>query len=156
MKSKIILATIALAATISSCSTFRYQYSESRIAQAETDVFVIPPTAKVTVNPEGFVDTWVFDGRELRSIVTPGITADVLTQRLKTAATNKSLQKHEGDILVAPIFNIVSENDGHRYTVTIRSYIGTFTDWNKNTTDYIDIQKARPSCDRQIEVHTIK
>lgn len=145
MKTKLIIATVALAAALSSCSTFKYQYSESRIAEANTSVFVIPPTAKVSVNPESFVDVWVFDGRELRSIVTPGINAETITQRLKTAASNKSLVKHNGDILVAPVFDIVSENDGHSYTVTVRGYTGTFTDWNKNTGDYIEIQKNRLS-----------
>ncbi|MBQ5974735.1 MAG: hypothetical protein IJL48_03395 [Bacteroidales bacterium] len=142
MKTRLAILAAVAAALLSSCSTLQYHYSEARIAEANTDVFVIPPTVRVNVNPEGFVDTWVFEGRDLKSIATPGIDIETLTQRLKVAATNKSLQKHEGDILVAPIFDIVSEHDGHRYTVTIRSHIGYFTDWNKDTEDYLEIQKS--------------
>ena len=47
-------------------------------------------------------------------------------------------------------FDIVSEHDGHRYTVTIRSHVGNFTDWNKNTEDYIEIQKAYLAPDHQV------
>ena len=145
MKTRLAILAAVAAALLSSCSTLQYHYSEARIAEANTDVFVIPPTVRVNVNPEGFVDTWVFEGRDLRPIATPGIDIETLTQRLKVAATNKSLQKHEGDILVAPIFDIVSEHDGHRYTVTVRSHIGHFTDWNKDTEDYLEIQKSHRS-----------
>jgi len=154
MKTKLIVPAVLLAALLSSCSTLHYHYSEARIAEASTDVFVVPPTVKVDVNPVGFVDTWVFDHKDLKALLSPGITADILTQRLKTAATNKSLQKHQGDILVAPLFDIVSENDGHRYIVTIRSHIGNFTDWNMNTEDYLQIQKSYYAPEQGIGVYT--
>ncbi|GEM_PF-2501295 len=150
MKKTLLIAATLATVLLSSCSTLKYHYSEARIAEANTDVFVIPPTVKVDVNPQAFVDTWVFEGRDLKSIATPGISMETLTHRLKVAATNKSLQKHQGDILVAPLFDIVSEHDGHRYTVTIRSHVGNFTDWNKNTEDYIEIQKAYLAPDHQV------
>lgn len=154
MKTKLLLLAAVAAALLSSCSTFKYHYSETRIAEANTDVYVIPPTARVDVNPESFVDVWVFEGRDLKTIVTPGINMDELTNRLRIAAANKSLQKRGGDILVAPIFDIVSEHDGRTYTVTIRGHVGNFTDWNKNTEDYLDIQKAYITTDHQIGTYT--
>lgn len=154
MKTRLTLLAALCVALLSSCSTLKYHYSETRIAEANTDVFVIPPTARVDVNPEAFVDVWVFEGRDLKSILTPGINMEELSNRLRIAAANKSLQKRGGDILVAPIFDIVSEHDGRTYTVTIRSRIGNFTDWNKNTEDYLEIQKAYITPDHQIGTYT--
>ena len=104
MKTRLTLLAALCVALLSSCSTLKYHYSETRIAEANTDVFVIPPTARVDVNPEAFVDVWVFEGRDLKSILTPGINMEELSNRLRIAAANKSLQKRGGDILVAPIF----------------------------------------------------
>lgn len=154
MKIKTLLCSIALTALLASCTTVQYQYSEARIADANTDVFVIPPTARVDVNPILFEDTWTFEGKELNALMYTGINSEVLTQRLKIAATHKTLKKHEGDILVAPLFNIISERDGRRFIVTIRGHVGTFTDWNKDTEGYIDLQKAIISSERQVEVIT--
>lgn len=154
MKARLIIATIAIAAALSSCSTFKYHYSETRIAEAGTDVFVIPPTAKVQVNPVSFSDTWVFEGKELKALISTGTSTEGLRERLRIAASNKTLQKHEGDILVAPIFDITSERDGGRYIVTIRGYVGNFTDWNKNSEEYLDIQRYQLGAERQIGVYT--
>ncbi len=154
MKAKIIIAAAVIAASLSSCSSFKYHYAETRIADAGTDVFVIPPTVKVQVNPVSFSDSWVFEGKELKALVGNGATPDALRERLRIAATNKTLQKHEGDILVAPVFDIVSERDGHRYIVTIRGYVGTFTDWNKNSEEFLELQKYRLDAERQIGVYT--
>ena len=41
MKIKTLLCSIALTALLASCTTVQYQYSEARIADANTDVFVI-------------------------------------------------------------------------------------------------------------------
>lgn len=154
MKTRIAITAVLAIAMLSSCSTLKYHYAETRIAQAATDVFVVPPTAKVDVNPTPIIDSWVFEGKDLRSLLSPGISLEVLSQRLKTAASNKSLQKHNGDILVAPIFEVVSEHDGKRYTVTIRGYIGHFTDWNKNTEDYLEIQKSYIPTSPEVGVYT--
>ena len=101
MKAKLIIAAAVIAASLSSCSSFKYHYAETRIADAGTDVFVIPPTVKVQVNPVSFSDSWVFEGKELKALVGNGATPDALRERLRIASTNKTLQKHEGDILVA-------------------------------------------------------
>ena len=137
MKIKTLLCSIALTALLASCTTVQY-----------------PPTARVDVNPILFEDTWTFEGKELNALMYTGINSEVLTQRLKIAATHKTLKKHEGDILVAPLFNIISERDGRRFIVTIRGHVGTFTDWNKDTEDYFDLQKAIISSERQVEVIT--
>ena len=90
MKIKTLLCSIALTALLASCTTVQYQYSEARIAEANTDVFVIPPTARVDVNPILFEDTWTFEGKELNALMYTGINSEVLTQRLKIAAASLS------------------------------------------------------------------
>ena len=81
MKTRLTLLAALCVALLSSCSTLKYHYSETRIAEANTDVFVIPPTARVDVNPEAFVDVWVFEGRDLKSILTPGINMEELSSK---------------------------------------------------------------------------
>lgn len=154
MKAKIIIVAVVLAATLSSCNIFRYHYSEARVASANTEVFVIPPTAKVQVNPTSFQDQWVFDGRELASLQSTGITLESLRDKLKVAATYKSLQKHEADILVAPIYDIVAERDGNRYIVTIRGFAGNYVDWNKDSEEILDLQKVDMGLEKRVEVYT--
>lgn len=154
MKAKLIIAIVALAATMSSCTVFRYHYSEARVATADTEVIVIPPTAKVQVDPVAFQDVWEFKGRELAELQSAGISQDALRDRLKVAASYKSLQKHEGDIVVAPIYDVRSDRDGGRYMVTIRGYMGRYVDWNKDSEEVLDLEKTTLGLEKRVEVYT--
>ena len=49
-------------------------------------------------------------------------------------ATSKTLKKHNGDILVAPLIDVVSvmqKGTLKSYTVSVSGYIGKFCDWDK-------------------------
>jgi hypothetical protein len=131
MKAKLIIAVAVFAAFMSGCS--RYHYSEARMVGAnDVDLVVVTPTVKVQVDPAAFQDVWSFEGEELRTLKPRGLPLDVVRERLKVAATYKSLQKHNGDILVAPLFDVRGELNNHRFVVTVRGYAGKYVDWDKD------------------------
>lgn len=126
MKARIIFAVAAMAAVMSSCSVFHY--SEARLVDATPSMVVVPPSAKVQVNPTAVQEVWTYEGLDLKAFK----NLPNMTDRLKVAATFKTLQKHGGDVLVAPLYDVRSENGNTRYIVTVRGYIGTYVDWDKN------------------------
>lgn len=140
-----------MAVLTTSCNVYRY--TEARITDAHAHVDVINPSAKVDVEPVSFQDTWVFEGDELKGYKANG---NITIDKLKVAASFKSLQKHGGDILVAPLFDIRSELDGRRYIVVVRAYSGKFVDWDK---DGIVVESEATATDnmkmeKRVEVYT--
>ena len=126
MKAKLFFAVAVFAVLMSSCSVFHY--SEARLTDATPGMNVIAPTAKVQVNPVSIQEVWTYEGIDLK----PFKNLPNMTDRLKVAATFKTLQKHGGDVLVAPLYDVRSELNNHRYIVTVRGYIGKYVDWDKD------------------------
>ena len=134
MKIKVLVAAVAVALTATSCmTTSQSKSTQARIAQANAEIVVINPSAKVDVDPIRVNDVWVYQGSALENFKT-GL-ASKIEEQLKIDATNKTLKKHSGDILVAPLIDVesVAENGKVKsYTVSVYGYIGKFVDWDKN------------------------
>lgn len=112
--------------------TSQSRASQARIADASAEIIVINPTAKVNVEPERICDVWVYQGDEMNDFKV-GIASDI-KEKLMRDATSKSLKKHNGDILVAPLIDVVSTTQHgtvKSYTVSVCGYIGKFCDWDK-------------------------
>ncbi len=143
MKAKVLIAVVAVALTLASCeSTTRQSRSvQARVAQANAEVVVINPTVKVQVDPARITDVWKYQDSDLEDYKAP--LASDIKEKLKIDATNKTLKKHGGDILVAPLIDVeTTYKDGvlKSYTVTVYGYIGTFVDWDK---DGIDVSSGQ-------------
>lgn len=137
MRVKLLIAAVAVALTATSCMTIsktsQSRASQARIAQANAEIIVINPTAKVNVEPTRITDEWVYQGTDLNDFKT-GLATDI-KERLMLDATSKTLKKHNGDILVAPLIDVVSTMQKgvlKSYTVSVSGYIGKFCDWDKD------------------------
>ena len=100
MKAKLIIAAAVIAASLNSCSSFKYHYAETRIADAGTDVFVIPPTVKVQVNPVSFSDFQLdsfsgFFGGEIRLAY---LFTDGGVKVLTGGSINGNISEAQGDM----------------------------------------------------------
>ena len=133
MKINVLFVAVAMALVATSCMTTSHSKStQTRIAQANAEVVVINPTAKVDVDPQRINDVWRYQETDLTSFKT-GIASDI-EEQLRVDATSKTLKKHSGDILVAPLIDVESVSENGRvksYTVTVYGYIGKFVDWDK-------------------------
>jgi hypothetical protein len=131
MKKKTIsvVAFVLAAVTLASCEAPKKvittveeeQYSQARVLDVQTKAEIKPIQAEVHVNPVRIEDQWIFSREEFNAL-------DSDLDNLKARASFKTLQKHDADELVAPLFDIHSNPDGS-YTVTVRGYIGKIVNW---------------------------
>ena len=132
MKKKTIsvVAFVVAAVTLVSCDAPKKvitttveeeQYSQARVLDVQTKAEIKPIQAEVHVNPVRIEDQWIFSREEFNAL-------DSDIDNLKARASFKTLQKHDADELVAPLYDIHSNPDGS-YTVTVRGYIGKIVNW---------------------------
>ncbi|MBR1799563.1 MAG: hypothetical protein IJ761_06695 [Bacteroidales bacterium] len=131
MKKAIIISAVALMAiSMTSCS--HYRYAEGRMMDSKPHFEIIPPTAKINVEPLIVQETRSFEGTELEEATSGAKTPNQISDKLKVILTYETLKKYNGDVLVAPLFNVRSELDGKRYVIEVRAHIGKYVEWDSD------------------------
>lgn len=138
MKAKFIIAAAVITATLSSCNLYRY--SEARITPVESDVVVLPPTARVDVGKRVSKE-YVFDGQVLKSYKKTVKSPNTLRDKLAVEATHSLLMEEGADVLVAPLYKIY-EKYKDAWVVEISGYLGTYVNWDKNAVDLNSLEKV--------------
>ncbi len=163
MKIKFLFAAVAVAVSTTSCETASVvsaikKNADVRIAQANVKVDVVNPAAKINVNPTRFSEEFVYSGTELAKFYRYGVTDDI-NEKLKTDAASKFLRKHNGDVLVAPLFDAEPtffEGFINSYKITIHSYVGNFVDWDKNGLEEAAEENGDTTGESSVSVFTIQ
>lgn len=160
MKVKTLLAGMAVAALATSCAPTNkttVANSQARVAQANAEIIVVNPTAKVDVNPTRFSDEFRYQSSELKNFFDSYNRID--EDKLRTDAASKFLKKHNGDILVAPLFNTeknYSNNKIDNCTITINGYVGNFVDWDKNGIEEVTTENGEATEKARVSVFTLQ
>lgn len=127
-KSFFVVVAVVAAMSMVSCdapkkitTTVEEHYSQARVLDVQTKSEIKAIQAELKVNPVHVEDQWIFSGDEIKAM---GGDLDNIHAR----AAFKTLQKHDADELVAPLYDVHSNPDGS-YTVTVRGYVGSFINW---------------------------
>ena len=128
-KSIITLSAVVVAMMMASCdapkkittTTVEEHYSQARVLDVQTKSEIKAIQAELRVNPVHVEDQWIFTREEINAM---GGDLDNIHAR----AAFKTLQKHDADELVAPLYDVYTNPDGS-FTVTVRGYVGNFVNW---------------------------
>lgn len=127
-KSIFCVAAVAVAMTMASCdapkkitTSVEEHYSQARVLDVQTKSEIKAIQAELKVNPAHVEDQWIFTREEINAM-----GGDL--ENIHARAAFKTLQKHDADELVAPLYDVHSNPDGS-YTVTVRGYVGSFVNW---------------------------
>ncbi|MDO5760416.1 MAG: hypothetical protein Q4Q06_05270 [Bacteroidota bacterium] len=148
MKKILMSLAVAMALITSSCSTMKVQeevrydeqYTQSRMLDVTAKAHVRPLTVEVEIDKsKGRVsDTWSYTKEDI--VAMGGDLSNIRANGLY-----KSAQKHDADIIVAPLFDLRTVEDGS-YRLTVIGYPGNFVNWKSleakdSTWMYLDMYK---------------
>lgn len=132
---KKIVLTICVALAFASCSlqkqSIQEAHTEARFLPIDATSQVTPLSVDIAIdNVAGKVkDVWKFSPEQIDAM-----GGDITN--IKARGLYLSTQKHDVDIIVAPIFNLESINEKGKegwFELTIIGYLGRFTNWQNGT-----------------------
>lgn len=127
MKKVKMMIVVASTALLASCevakttTTVDEHYSQARVLDVQTKSDIKPVQAELRVNQVRIEDEWIFTAEEVKALGND-------LKQIHARAAFKTLQKHEADELVAPLYDVKSNGDGS-YTVTVLGYTAKFVNW---------------------------
>lgn len=127
MKKFRLLTLFAIMAIFCSCATLKTSFSDTqaRVQDVHTAAYAKPLTVELVVDTlRGKVsDVWTFTKKEIE-VDMRGDLANI-----RSRAVYLSSQKHNADVIVAPMFNVETTEDGDNYNVTVTGFPACFKNW---------------------------
>lgn len=108
--------------------------SQARTMEVVNNSYVRPVTVELKIDEQkGRInDVWNISYDEFTSIAGPISDkgySDLQMQFLRNYATFKSTQKHQCDVIVAPIFDIQTKNLAQGATITLIGFTANYVNW---------------------------
>ncbi len=127
MKNFRLLILGCIVAAFSSCATVKTSFSDTqaRIQEVHTAAYAKPLTVELIVDTvKGRInDPWIFTKEEVEIDMRGDLT------NVRSRAVYLSSQKHNADVIVAPMFNVETSKDGKGYQVTVTGFPAYFKNW---------------------------
>ncbi|MBQ8968801.1 MAG: hypothetical protein IJ064_03585 [Bacteroidaceae bacterium] len=148
---KLFLLSVAcmLSLAVSAQKTVKFENNQARAFDVVPNSYVKPLTVELKIDEQKgrITDVWEIRPDELIALVNEKDAGDVQMQNLRNYAIFKSSQKHNCDVIVAPIFNIRSEDVSRGVTVTLIGFCANFVNW-KTMDDkdvlWMNVERADP------------
>ena len=143
------VALTFVAMAVSAQKTIKFENNQARAFDVVPNSYVKPLTVELKIDEtKGRVtDVWEIRPEELIALVNEKDPGDVQMQNLRNYAIFKSSQKHQCDVIVAPVFNIHSDDVARGVTVTLIGFCANFANW-KTMEDkdvmWINVERADP------------
>jgi hypothetical protein len=143
----IALITMLLSVgTYAQKTTVKFHDTQARALETTTVSHVKPLIVEVEVTPTRISDQWPLSDEDVHAM-----NGDVTN--IRSWATFQSAQKHQADVIVAPMYEIKSlESSGGGYVVTVVGFIGKFKNWRSLTNDdyeWIRMENVMKTSDRE-------
>lgn len=149
---KRLLIVAAMAATtlgVMAQKTVKFENAQARAFDVVPNSYVKPLTVELKIDEQKgrITDVWEIRPDELMALVNEKDAGEVQMQNLRNYAIFKSSQKHNCDVIVAPTFNIRSNDVSQGVTVTLIGFCANFVNW-KTMEDkdvlWMNIERADP------------
>lgn len=149
---KRLLIVAAMAATtlgVMPQKTVKFENAQARAFDVVPNSYVKPLTVELKIDEQKgrITDVWEIRPDELMALVNEKDAGEVQMQNLRNYAIFKSSQKHNCDVIVAPTFNIRSNDVSQGVTVTLIGFCANFVNW-KTMEDkdvlWMNIERADP------------
>lgn len=124
---KKVIMTLAIALTMMSCAMQKTsvdeQYTQARMLDVRADAHVKPLTVEVEIDRAAgrISETWSYTKEDITAM-----GGDL--SNIRANGLYKTAQKHSADIIVAPLFDLRTAEDG-TYRLTVIGYPGNFVNW---------------------------
>ena len=110
-------------------TTVKIQDTQARIVGINPTAYVNPLTVELQVHPQGRIsDTWPLTIQQVEKDM--GGQLD----NIRSWALFMSCQKANADVIIAPMFNFKSTDEGDGYTITVVGFPANFVNWHTATT----------------------
>lgn len=149
---KKFLLTIMILAGFSFCgyaqkTTVKIQDTQARIVGINPTAYVNPLTVELQVHPQGRVtDTWPLTIQQVEKDMGGQL------ENIRSWALFMSCQKANADVIIAPMFNFKSTDDGEGYTITVVGFPANFVNWHTATKDdyeWMRMEKTQTTAERE-------
>lgn len=153
MKKLVFIMTIALVSIIETYAqktTVKFHDTQARALETTTVSHVKPLVVDVdvdtTIGTKGRIeDNWPLSKEDVESM-----GGDV--SNIRSWATFQSAKKHGADVIVAPMYEIKTDDANNGYIVRLIGYVGRFKGW-RNITDadyeWVRLEKTLKTSDRE-------
>lgn len=129
MKRTLMTLSVVMMFMATSCSTIQQQvkheeqYTQARMLDISASAHVRPLTVEIEIDKSvgRIKETWSYTKEDV--IAMGGDLSNIRANGLY-----KTAQKHNADIIVAPLFDLRTE-DGDTYRLTVIGYPGNFVNW---------------------------
>mgnify|MGYP006873026689 FL=1 len=147
-----ILCFVAMAITALGASaqkTVKFEDAQARAFDVVPNSYVKPLTVELKVDEAKgrITDVWEIKPEDMLALINEKDPAEVQKQNLRNYAVYKSSQKHNCDVIVAPVFNIRTEDVSKGVTVTIVGFTANFVNWktmDEKDVLWMNIERADP------------
>lgn len=141
----LLLLGIIVSAFLTSCSTqqdttYYYRYDESTARYINPEMratFISPTIADLDISSNKITESVTYDNKltliDIQNLA-GGQTSNNIEQ-LKSMTISKAVKKYNADVIVAPIFDIVTSKDYNTITVSISGYPATYKNFRKVTNE---------------------
>ncbi len=141
------MAITALGA--SAQKTVKFEDAQARAFDVVPNSYVKPLTVELKVDEAKgrITDVWEIKPEDMLALINEKDPAEVQKQNLRNYAVYKSSQKHNCDVIVAPVFNIRTEDVSKGVTVTIVGFTANFVNWktmDEKDVLWMNIERADP------------
>lgn len=137
------LCIISFSGAVQAQKIVKYRNSQSRLAEPKMGVYIKPLIADLKIDmAKGKIrDVWNFTMEEVNSM-----KGEV--ENVRKRALFMSTEKHGADVIVAASFDIVSQDNGDGYMVTVIGYPANYVNWRTATAEdneWIKNEKLAPN-----------
>lgn len=145
----LLLAVMAASLTASAQKSVKFENNQARAFDVVPNSYVKPLTVELKIDEQKgrITDVWEIKPEDLIALVNEKDPSEVQMQNLRNYAIFKSSQKHNCDVIVAPVFSIRSEDVARGVNVTIIGFCANFVNWktmDEKDLLWMNIERADP------------
>lgn len=141
---------VSMAGAYAQKTTLRFHDTQARALETTTVSHVKPLVVDVEVDTSIGTNGRIEDSWSLSQDDVESMGGDVTN--IRSWATFQSAQKHGADVIVAPMYEIKTDNASAGYIVRLIGYVGRFKGWrNISDADYewVKLEKTLRTSDRE-------
>ena len=124
---KLYVILISLLVVSVSCHTYRYEEHQSRTTQPGMAGLITNTTADLQVSETRISHTEVFAHDKHEN--------DINVDKAKEYTMAAALFKHNADVMVGPLYEVTTNKENNKVTVTVTGYPATYVNFRKTTSE---------------------
>ena len=148
---KILPILVVVSLVLCSCKyTYTYRESSARFAEPQRAAFITPVTADMQISSEKVTFTAEFDNTISKIAVAQanaGNTPSVIV-KMKDEALAMALAQYQADDIVAPTFNVTTNDDATKIIITITGYPAKYVNFRKATKEDVELMHLLNTSDK--------